>query len=876
MNLSSKTFLRAGLAAMLAASALSARAAVNPGNLPLWFEAGRGQADATTRFIAHGHDAEFTITPAGAEFTLRQAGGQQAAMSMTFVGAGLGSRLAGDNELGGKINYLLGNDPAQWRSGVPTYGKIRLDQVYPGVNVVYYGNQQKLEYDLDLAAGVNPETIAIRFDGAEKISVDPAGELVIQLAGGQVVQYVPVAYQVTAAGQRAVPAAYKIVDAHTVTFAVGSFDHALPLVIDPVLGYSAFFGGNSGETAWAMAINPVDNTLYIAGQTFSTAVSNGPPVIRFGETNSYATNFAGGTQTGDGFIAKFDSTGTNLVYCTYLGGSDEDIIKGIATDNAGHVFVTGVTESTNFPVMNAVQSGSFNGSHITGVFDKAAGIFPYDAFVAEITSDGAHLVYSTYLGGNAYDAAFGIACDPATGNAFVTGYTSSTNFPFAGNWYQNHLSCSNNIYANQNAFIAEIPEGGNTLSYSTYFGSTNFDQGQAIAFKNNRVFVAGYTASTNFPWANGLAACTNLNGFTNATPGFDAFVAMFAITNGTALSLQYSTFLGSSNDDVATAITADSNGNAYVVGWTTSTNFPDSTTNGLQLSSVVRTNQSGFVIATNAFFTKIAWNGAKASVAYSQIFGGLGVDVANGVTLDANNNIFIIGSASSTNFPVTTANNFGSLRSTNFSTFGLSDVFVTAITADLSTLLYSTYIGGSSDDFGYGIAVDTNGNAWITGQTFSTNYQVFDATWTSNAVHTARDGTNDAFLTKIVTATSPVLYASRYITNSVSDMVTNGVTNVLVYWAAVSDVTPATLGIESATNLLMRNVFTNGFTIKTNVNKTTTTNYTLGTNAIFTTNWVVETGHTPVLINSNYSYIFGPGYLFNPTNTMRFYRFHHY
>jgi len=227
-------------------------------NLPLWFEAGRAPAGGATEFITHGRDADFSITATGAKFALHSADGRQATARMTFVGAAGSSRPAGDAALGGKINYLLGNNPAQWQTGIPTFAKVRLDQVYPGVDVVYYGNQQRLEYDFNLAAGVAPETIAIRFDGAEKVSLNPAGELVIQLAGGQVIQHEPVAYQVISGRQLPVKAGYKMLDAHTVTFAVGNFNHALPLVIDPVLGYSTFFGGNNGEKAWAIAINPAD------------------------------------------------------------------------------------------------------------------------------------------------------------------------------------------------------------------------------------------------------------------------------------------------------------------------------------------------------------------------------------------------------------------------------------------------------------------------------------------------------------------------------------------------------------------------------------------------------------------------------------------
>jgi hypothetical protein len=855
MNLSLRNILGAGVAALTTALALSAQA-VNLGNLPLWFEAGHVPAGGSPEFIAHGRDAEFSITPTGAKFALRAADGRQAAARMTFVGAGDVSRLTGDNALSGKINYLLGNDPAQWQTGVPTFAKVRLDQVYPGVNVVYYGNQQRLEYDFDLAAGVNPETIIIRFDGAEKVSVNPAGELVIALDGGQIVQHEPVAYQVIAGEQHAVKAGYRILDAHTVTFAVGDFNHSLPLVIDPILGYSTFFGGNNGETAFAIAINPVDNSVFIAGQTYSTVVSNGPPVLPFVSANAYSSTNKGGTLFGDAFVAKFDSTGTNLAYCTYLGGTKDQVAYGLAVDAAGHAFIAGSTDSSNFPIANAISFGGFQGtnvyqgSNISGVFDSRPQIdhYPSEAFVTELETNGSSLVYSTYLGGSGYENCYAIAVD-STGNAFVTGITYSTNFPVTTNALINHLVCSNNPTINGNAFVSEIAAGGKQLNYSTYLGGTNFDVGRAIACNSGgAVYVAGYTASTNFPWLNGLAGSKVLNGSTNNAFASDAFVTVFT-NSGTALGLQYSTFLGSSNNDVATGIAADPAGNAYVVGWTTSTNFPNSS-NGVSLNSYVVTNTTGFVFATNAFLTKITWDGTNASDPFSRVFGGLGVDVANGVALDSAGNVFVVGSASSTNLPVTPNAIFGSLKSTNT---GSSDAFVTVFKSDFSSLLYSAYLGGKHDDFGLGIAVDTEGNAWVTGQTLSTNFPV-RGTWSTNfpALHQTMVGTNDAFLVKIVTTGSdPVLSAAR-----------SG-TNILVFWPAVGDptITPATLGLETATNLLMKNVFTNKTMTATNI----------ATNFIGTTKWVVITNPVPALVNSNFTYIF-----LNPTNAMQFYRFHHY
>ena len=807
-----------GAAAVTMAITWSAPAAVNLGNLPLWFEAGHDQSAAT--FVAHAQDSEFSVTKSGAEFVLSKPGSHNESVRMTFVGGAAGAMLAGENVLAGKINYLLGNESAQWRACVPTFARVQLTQIYPSVNVVYYGSQQQLEYDFNLAAGVNPETIAIQFNGAEKISINSQGQLVIQLQAGQIIQHVPIAYQMVGGIRHEIKAGYKILAAGTVTFAIGQFDRAQPLVIDPVLSYSTYFGGNSGDKAWAIAVNPTDNSIYLAGQTFSTQISNNIPFAK----NVTYTNFGGGSILGDAFVAKFDSTGTNLIYCTYLGGSADDAAYALTVDSDGHAFVAGATDSTNFPVKNALSYGAFSGTNIHGVIEPTLKVHPLDAFVTELSADGASLVYSTYLGGSSWDSAYAIAID-TVGNAFVTGSTYSSNFPVTAAAVLNHLATTNNFYANYNAFVAEIAANGSTLNYSTYLGGTNRDVGRAIAYNNGYVLVAGSTTSTNFPWVNGLASSRFLNGFpTNATPGSDAFVTMFT-TSGTNLALQYSTFLGSTNNDLATGIAADASGNAYVVGWTTSTNFPV-TTNGVQLSSYVRTNLTAFVFATNAFLTEISVNGGTAFNAFSQVFGGRGVDVANGVVRDSAGNIFVVGSATSTNLPVTRGTIFGSLRATNF---GGSDVFVTAFKSDFSGLLYGAYLGGRQDDFGNAIAVDTDGNAIVTGQTLSTNFPVYGS-WSTNfpVSHRMLVGTNDAFIAKILTGTSPVLQAAA-----------SG-TNVLVYWPAVSDVTPAALGVETTTDLLRP----------------------------AGTNWVVVTNPVPVLTNGNYTYTF------TRTNLMRFFRFH--
>jgi len=756
MNASVKTILQSALVlvvvAVLGTAASLGQTAMDVTRLPLRFEAGHGQAGMTAPFAAHGPDSVFSVTETNAQFVLRKRSGESAAASMQFVGANASAQIAGEEEMPGKVNYLLGNDSARWRPGVPVFARVSVTSLYPGINVVYYGNGRQLEYDFDLAAGVDPKTIAIRFDGAEKISVDSQGELVVSLTGGEIVQHRPVVYQNIGLTRREISCGYKILDAHTATFALGGYDHSQPLVIDPVLSYSTYFGGNSGTIINAVALGN-DGSIYVAGETVSTLFTNVQTAFtnkQNGITNVqpvFQPNFQGGSALGDAFVAKFASSGTNL-YFTYLGGSGDDAALGLAVDNAGDAYITGYTDSANFPTKNPVQS------QIAGSIDRA-NVYPVDAFVTELNTNGTALVYSTFLGGNQADVGKAIAVD-TNGYAYVVGYTSSTNFPVQANAFQTNLQCRVTVY-NANAFLAEINPGGGAKKYASFFGGTNLDVATAIALNptDNSIYVAGYTFSTNFPTQYALQyplhGVTNLNGSTADLANDDAFVLKF---NTNFSSLVYSTFLGGSNTDWATGIAVDKAGDAYVVGATTSTNFP-STNFPSQLYSSVYTNIASIAAATNAFLTKIVWNANPpwTSNSYSAIFGGVGYDIAVGVGLDKAGNAYVVGSASSSNFPVTTNNLAGPLAPTNSSVAGLSDVFITAFNTN-GVILYSAYLGGSGDDFGTSIAVDySTGNAYIAGESKSVNFP------TINAPQTALDGSVDGFLARILSTSFTVQLA---------------------------------------------------------------------------------------------------------------------
>jgi hypothetical protein len=727
-NLSMKL---AGLAVGIAALAASAETTAPFGNLPLYFE-----SDSPARFLAQGRDSQFSISPTEAQLVLQKSGATRA-VQMQFIGANPQARIHGDSGLSGKINYLIGNDPAQWRSGVPTFAKVRVAGIYPGINLVYYGNQQQLEYDFTIAAGANPNSIAIHFDGGDGISINAQGGLVLKLGGDEILQPKPLIYQTVDGARRKINGGYKILDAHNVAFNVGKYDRTLPLVIDPVLGYSTYFGGTLAETAWAVALNTNDGSVYIAGQTLSIlAIKKNAKLSmtdEFEKDSVFSTpgaiqeDFAGGKLIGDGFVAKFDDTGTNLIYLTYLGGSKDDLVSSVAVDAAGNAFVTGFTDSPDFPTTNALFST------IGGVQNKRNKAFPGDAFVAELDSGGSNLVYSTYLGGSQLESGNGIAIDSAD-NAYVTGLTGSSDFPVTANVVQNHLAGTNNV------FVAEVGAGGSPLIFSTYLGGTNSDSGESIALDAaNNIYVTGFTSSTNFPITN--AFTTVLNGGLLKKNGkkyfaYDAFVTALSPLGA---NLIYSTFLGSTNNDVGYHIICDAAGDAYVTGYSASPDFPNTETNVPGLFAHGDKNDMG-ASDIDAFLTKFDPNGA---LIYSTLFGGKGDDIGYGVGLDAIGDVFVVGSTTSKEFP--TNNAAGVFRIKNS---GGNDVFVTAFSTtptNITALLYSGFFGGKKNDFGYNIVADPAGNAYLVGQTLSKDFPL------TNAFQPFLNGKKgDAFLTKIL------------------------------------------------------------------------------------------------------------------------------
>ena len=699
---------------------------------PLFFELAAAQPDSPQSMVARGPNYLLRISANQVDFLLRKpqpatardslrrdeaarlAGVEARLVQVSFVSASSLAVVNGVGELEGKVNYLLGNDPTQWRSQVPIFSKAEVRDLYPGINLLYYGNGQQLEYDFTIAPKADPSLIRLHFDGVDRLSVNPQGELIVGLGEAELRQHRPVIYQLVGGVRREVSGGYRMADDRTVCFTVGKYNPDFPLIIDPAFTYSTYLGGNGGDTGLSIKVDK-NGSVYLAGETLS---SQFPPAQN---KTPFQSQFHGGTVSGDAFVAKLDNTGLQLLYLTYLGGSGDDGAYDLAIDANGNAYITGFTVSADFPTKNAIYN------KISGTADVTFHVYPYDAFVAELNTNGSALVYSTFLGGTDKDLGSAIAVDPA-GYAYVTGYTYSTNFPILN-------AAQKSMGGVDDVFVAKLAPGGTHLVYSTYLGGLLSDEGEGIATDAaGYAYVTGYTTSTNFP-VTPQAWQTLLNGTGASISVYDAFLARFAPDGKGPL---YSTFLGGGENDFGYRIAVANSGDVFVSGITQSTNFFHTNAFGLTLGEN-GTNAVNF----DAFLTRFDPAGIPR---YSAQFGGTGNDIAWDVAVDSIGRAFVVGTTLSTNFPF--AHQFGLFRS---SSAGGKDVFVVVFNTNAEPVLLSAYLGGSADDFGYAIAVDSEANFYISGMTLSPAFPT-----TTGALSRSLSGSSDSFVAKIRLA-DPVL-----------------------------------------------------------------------------------------------------------------------
>jgi len=669
-------------------------------HLPMSFEANQGQTDPKVEFVSRGSGYTLFLTKSETVFTLNAGSdhkrSQTATLRMQFEGANPASHVTGTDELPGKSNYFVGNDPKKWHTSIPTFAKVENHDLYPGVDLVYYGNQQVLEYDLRVAPGSDPAQIVFQFRAddpvqtgrnvASELHVDAHGNLVS--ATGAILLHKPEVYQTlvnksNTSAKRVVEAKFVVKENNRVSFAIGSYDRSQTLVIDPVVPfYSTYLGGANNDYGYGIALDAKGNA-YITGSTASLNFPVGPCIQCLN---------AGGLA--DAFVTELNPGG--LVYSTYLGGAGNDYGYGIAVDPMGNAYVTGSTSSPNFPVPLCFQC----------LYQGGAA----DAFVTEVAAGGAGLVYSTYLGGKAADFGRAIAVDRA-GDAFVTGNTTSKNFPVPGCVFGCLPAGGNDAFVTE---LRRIPGGPVALVYSDYLGGAANDFGYGIAVDPNQsAYVTGATSSVNFPTT--APAC-----FQCAPQGMsDAFVTRVAPFGA---GLVNSTYLGGPTNDYGYGLAIDGQLTVYVTG---------STAGPFPLGPCFQCVYGGGV--SDAFVTRL--DPTLTGIIYSTYLGGVGTDAGRGIAVDAMGDADVAGNTNSKNFPV--ANCFQCVIN------GGMDAFVTSLTPPGVAVVYSTFLGGKGADFGRGIAVNLAFNPtvhYVTGYTNSPNFPIIGAGFPPA-------GVNDAFVT---------------------------------------------------------------------------------------------------------------------------------
>ena len=742
--------------------------------LPLAFEQNQGQSDPQVKYLARGNGYQLFLTNQDAVFSFSSRSSNDLKPRHSLAGFHkqpsqmqrdsvsvvrmqlLNSNAAipqGTDPLAGKTNYYIGNDPKKWHTGVPQFGRIAYKNVYPGIDLAYYGQQSKLEFDFIVAPQSNPAPIDLAFSGVRSVATDDSGNLKVSSTAGDVLLHKPVAYQNLNGTRQPVEAHFVLQADNRVRFELGSYDHNRELVIDPTVTYGTYLGGSGEDDGYGIAFDS-SGDAYVTGQTASTDF----PVVGGLTPGTYGGLF-------DAFVTKIASDGSSLIYSTFVGGSGNDSGNAIALDASGDAFVAGGSTSMNFPTTASAYQKTLGGTGNT------------NAFVFELNSSGGTLTYSTYLGGTGIDVAVGIAVD-GSGEAYVTGSAGSSNFPIL-----NPLPNQSSFSGTTTGFVTKLNSSGSALVYSTYLGgNTDFASAVAVDSAGN-AYVTGGTQNTTFPTTAGVVQTTCGSCSSNLD---DAFVSVIKPTGG---ALVYSTFLGGNNADQGLGIAVDSAANAYITGLTVSSNFP--------LKSAAYGTFGGG--ASDAFVAVV--NSTGSSLVYSTYLGGSLNDVGTAIAVDVNKNAYVTGQTGSTNFPVTSS-------ATQPTNGGGNDAFVSEFSST-GSLVFSTYLGGSADEntaaAGIGatgaIAVDSAGaNIYVTGNTKSDPFPT-----TSGAKQTTYGGAIDAFVVKYSQATAGQTFAlaatplgpatvapGGTATSSVTVTSTNGFTGNVTLTCAVSPV--VTLG----------------------------------------------------------------------------------
>jgi hypothetical protein len=671
--------------------------------LPLAFEEVKGPS-GQVNFLARGPGYELLLTPEEAVFIYPEKSPPRLdrthnlgnlekipvrTMSMKCLGTPKAPRLVAQDKMKGYRNYYVGKRPENWRTRVPLYRRVKYEGIYPGIDLVFYEKDGRLEYDFVVAPGADPNKIHLAFQGVNRFRVDHTGNLVFHAPERKIVQRPPLVYQEVDGRKKEITGSCLLKSKNRVAFALGDYDRSKPLIIDPAIEFWTYLGGGtydhpvdvlpygqfSNDFAMAVAVDG-DSNVYVTGTNFSYPHRIFPPDISDGSF-PYTTMLYGLSWEPGAFITKFTSRG-DLLWSILVSGEREEFGYGIAVDDSGNVYATGYTCSNRFPILNGYQE----------VINPYPGNVPTDAFVVKVDSEGS-LLYSTYLGGTSSEVGMAIAADNS-GNAYVTGHTKSFDFPTKNALFLEHDSLEDRgSDATVDAFVAKVDTratGEESLVFSTYLGGTHNDKGTGIALDavdgSGNIYVAGDTRSGDFPVVNEYSS----------TPAGCASVFLSKL-NSAGSELLYSTYLGSSDrpNSQGVYVAADEAGNAYLSGTTDSPHFP--VRNGFMTE---------FDFGYAAFVTRINTNLAgDASLIYSTFLGGSTCTRGGGIAVENPARVYVTGSTMSLDFPL--------VNSPPPRVFGFMDIFIAHLNTEAAgdaSLPYSTYVGGTEADYGCAVAID--------------------------------------------------------------------------------------------------------------------------------------------------------------------------
>ncbi len=621
-----------------------------------------------------------------------------------LVGAASNAKAVGEDPLPTKVNYFIGNDPKKWQTNVKTYARVRYQNVYPGIDLLYYGNNRQVEYDFLVSPGADAGKIQFSVQGADALSVDAEGNLVLSKGGSQLYFQAPGIYQQVNGSHVKVSGKYFVQDSTHVGFTIAAHDRSKTLVIDPVLVYSTFLGGRGDDYGNAVAVDASGNA-YVTGTTDSPDF----PLATLGSFNPNQQRL---------FVAKLDVSGSTLLFADYFGGtSGNDQANSIAVDSTGNTYVAGATSSADFPVFGAYQPAMAGYTN---------------AFLTKFSSDGSSLVFSTYLGGSNYDYGEAVVVDSA-GEAAIAGNTSSQNFPLA-NPYQSSISPDENGDWGTYGFFSKFSADGSSLLYSSYLagnlGADDWDASTLITGladdSSGNLYIVGSTDTTNFPTTSGA--------YMTAFPGTYQSVCFIAKFD-TSGEMVYSSYLGGTGYSSPAGVAVDASGYAYVAGYDDGQdNFPVTTTSICDPSSQ---NCNGTFVAK--------FDTAGAALVYSTFLGPDNNSSPFGIQVDASGDAYVV--ANSESSPFTLVNPIEAYM-------GGSDLLIVELDSSGSSQQFATFVGAAEDDSASGMAMDQTGAIYVTGNTdsqyFPATQSAFQGTW---------GGQYDAFILKISPAnnSSPVI-----------------------------------------------------------------------------------------------------------------------